>query len=188
MSCSALRRAATRIAGTTPLDVQQVVEQIVADYKTLDPADATYFDEQKKAFETTGLAEYRAAIEKIRARYRGTPVGASESIFAMLAPALGLRLLTPPGFLTAVSEGTDPTAADKSTIDQQIADHEIKAYVYNSQNATPDVQRQIEEAQAQGIPVTTITETMTPATASWQEWQTGQLHALAAALAQGTGH
>ena len=35
----------------------------------------------------------------------------------MMAPALGLNLLTPPTFLRAISEGTDPTASDKTTID-----------------------------------------------------------------------
>ena len=81
----------------------------------------------------------------------------------MIAPALGLNLLTPPTFLRAISEGTDPTSADKQTIDNQIKTHAIKVYVYNSQNATPDVQAQVDEAKAAGIPVTTITETLTPA-------------------------
>ncbi len=171
----------------SPDDVQKVIDEIVADYKKVDPADAAYFDQQKTAFETTGLAGYRAVIADIRARYAGTPVGASESIFAMTAPALGLDLLTPPSFLKAISEGTDPTAADKAAIDSQIKDKKIKVYVYNSQNATPDIQAQIAAARAHGIPVTTITETLTPATASWQEWQTAQLTALRDALAKATG-
>jgi len=170
-----------------PDDVQKVIDEIVADYKKVDPADAAYFDQQKTAFETTGLAGYRAVIADIRARYAGTPVGASESISAMTAPALGLDLLTPPSFLKAISEGTDPTAADKAAIDSQIKDKKIKVYVYNSQNATPDIQAQIAAARAHGIPVTTITETLTPATASWQEWQTAQLTALRDALAKATG-
>ena len=64
----------------------------------------------------------------------------------MLAPTLGLDLLTPPTFLKAISEGTDPTAADKATIDRQIAEKKIKVYVYNPQNATPDVQSQVDAA------------------------------------------
>ncbi len=171
----------------SPSDVATVVDAIVAGYIRIDPADAAYFRQQKTVFETTGLSRYDAIVAEIRSRYSGTPVGASESIFALIAPSLGLNLLTPPGFLTAISEGTDPTAADKSTIDRQIKDKQIKVYVYNSQNATPDVQAQIAEATAAGIPVTTITETMTPATASWQQWQTAQLVALEGALARATG-
>jgi zinc/manganese transport system substrate-binding protein len=170
-----------------PDDVQKVIDQLVTDYQRIDPADSAYFIQQKEAFETTGLAGYKRVIADIKAKYAGTPVGASESIFAMVAPALGLNLLTPPGFLKAISEGTDPTAADKKTIDQQIATKAIKVYVYNSQNATPDIQIQIKAARSHGIAVSTITETLTPATASWQQWQSTQLTALESALAQATG-
>jgi zinc/manganese transport system substrate-binding protein len=169
-----------------PDDVQQVIDQLVADYQRIDPADSAYFSEQKQVFETAGLADYKKVIAGIKSKYAGTPVGASESIFAMVAPALGLDLVTPAGFLKAISEGTDPTAGDKKTIDRQIATKAIKVYVYNSQNATPDIQTQIRAARSRGIPVTTITETLTPATASWEQWQTTQLTALEAALAQAT--
>jgi len=166
-----------------PDDVTKVIAAIVAAYQAADPADAAYFTTQQQAFETVGLAKYHAAISQIKAAYSGTPVGASESIFAMMAPALGLNLLTPPTFLRAISEGTDPTSADKQTIDNEIKSHAIKVYVYNSQNATPDVQAQVDEAKAAGIPVTTITETLAPATATFQDWQVGELTALQAALA-----
>jgi zinc/manganese transport system substrate-binding protein len=170
-----------------PGDVRKVIDAITAGYKRIDPADAGYFDSQHDTVLTANLKPYFDAIAQIKTNYRGTPVGASESIFAMLSPALGLDLLTPPGFLTAISEGTDPTAQDKATIDAQITDKKIRVYVYNSQNATPDVQAQVDEARAAGIPVTTITETLTPAGASFQDWQVAQLGALQQALAQATG-
>ena len=171
----------------SPPDVQRVIDAITAEYEKLDPKDASYFEQRRRSFETDGLAEYHRLISDIRSKYAGTPVGASESIFALMAPTLGLNLLTPPPFLKAISEGTEPTAADKATIDQQISSHEIKVYVYNSQNATPDIQRQIEEARAAGIPATTITETLVPAGASFQAWQVHELRGLEAALAQATG-
>ena len=158
-----------------------------AELKKLDPKEASYFDEQRSSFETEGLADYQRLISEIRAKYAGTPVGASESIFALMVPELGLDLLTPPSFLAAISEGTEPTAADKATIDEQIRSGEIKVYVYNSQNATPDIQRQIEEANSAGIPMATITETLVPAGATFQAWQVQQLQNLETALAQATG-
>jgi zinc/manganese transport system substrate-binding protein len=105
----------------------------------------------------------------------------------MIAPATGLKLVTPEGFLTAITEGSDPSARDKATIDAQIKGRQIKVYVYNSQNATPDVQAQVAAAKANGIPVATITETLSPAGASFQDWQVAQLTALAQALATATG-
>jgi zinc/manganese transport system substrate-binding protein len=171
----------------SPESVRRVIDAITAAYGKLDAKDASYFDQRRSSFETKGLAQYRSLISHIKAKYAGTPVGASESIFALMAPALGLDLLTPPSFLTAISEGTEPTAGDKATIDHQITSGQIKVYVYNKQNATPDIQRQIEEARNAGIPVATITETLVPAGATFQAWQVGELRGIAAALARATG-
>jgi zinc/manganese transport system substrate-binding protein len=170
----------------SPSNVQTVIEAIVHDYSKLDPRDATYFKQQQASFETHGLARYRALIATIKRKYHGVPVGASESIFAPLAQALGLDLITPRSFLKAISEGTEPTAADITTIDRQIAKRQIKVWVYNSQNGTPDVKRITDAARGRRIPITTITETLTPASATFQAWQTRQLQALQRALARAT--
>jgi zinc/manganese transport system substrate-binding protein len=170
-----------------PDNVRTVLDAVTAAYKKIDPADAAFFDAQHSTVLNTDLKPYFDTINSIKTAYAGTPVGASESIFAMLAPATGLDLLTPAAFLKAISEGTDPAAADKSTIDAQITGKKIKVYVYNSQNATPDIQAQVKAARAAGIPVTTITETLTPAGASFQQWQVAQLGALQKALAEATG-
>ena len=171
----------------SPPDVRTVADQITADYTAADPADAAYFDAQKQTFLTHGLARYHQLIADIKARYAGTPVGASESIFSPLAAALGLNLITPPSFLKAISEGTDVSPADKATIDAQIATGAVKVYVFNSQNSTPDVAAQVTDARQHGIPVSAVTETLTPATASFQDWQSAQLVTLQAALHQATG-
>jgi zinc/manganese transport system substrate-binding protein len=171
-----------------PADVQAVISAMVAGFGRADPADRNYFAAQKVRFDRVALQHYNALISGIRARYSGTPVGASESIFAMLASALGLKLITPYSFLKAISEGTEVTAADKLTIDRQIRDHLIKVYVYNSQNVTPDVQAQLAEARAQHIPTATITETLVPPTATYQDWQVKELRGIEAALAKATGH
>src|SRR5271157_3128009 len=87
----------------SPASVHALIDQITADYQRLDAADSAYFASQRTAFLSHGLARYDQLIAAIKTNYAGTPVGASESIFAELAPALGLRLLTPPSFLRAVS-------------------------------------------------------------------------------------
>ncbi|MEV6841507.1 ABC transporter substrate-binding protein, partial [Streptomyces sp. NPDC051133] len=63
----------------------------------------------------------------------------------------------------------------------------IKLYVYNSQNSTPDVQEQVKEAKAEGIPIATVTETLAPAGATFQQWQTTELQRIALGLAKATG-
>ncbi len=170
-----------------PDDVQKVIAQITSDLKQIDAKDAAYFDQRQQSYLSSGLQQYTALIQRIKQMYAGTPVGASESIFTPLAQALGLNLLTPAPLLNAISEGSDPTARDKATADQQITNKQIAVFVYNSQNATPDVQNLVNAAKAANIPVVPITETLAPATATFQAWQTSQLQALAGALAKATG-
>jgi zinc/manganese transport system substrate-binding protein len=171
----------------SPSSVQRVINQIVADYKQLDPKDSAYFDRQRTTLETQGLAEYNKTIATIRARYAGVPVGYSESIFQPLGEALGLKLMTPYSFAKAIAEGTDVSAADKQTVDTQAQNRLIKVWVYNSQNATPDVQRVNQLARAAHIPITTITETLSPASYTFEQWQVAELQNLQRALRQATG-
>ena len=171
----------------SPSSVHRVIDQIVADYERLDPKDSAYFVRQRAKFETEGLDQYNKLIATIRARYAGVPVGYSESIFQPLGEALGLNLLTPYSFAKAIAEGTDVSAADARTVDTQAERHLIKVWVYNSQNATPDVQRVNQLARAAGIPITTITETLSPASDTFEQWQVAELQNLQQALHEATG-
>ncbi|MEA2225911.1 MAG: zinc/manganese transport system substrate-binding protein [Solirubrobacteraceae bacterium] len=171
----------------SPTSVYKVIDAIVADYDRLDPADSAYFAQQKRTLETQGFARYNQLRQEIRAKYEGVPVGYSESIFQPLGEDLGLKLLTPSSFAEAIAEGTDVTAHDKQTVDGQAQNREIEVWVYNSQNVTPDVQRITSLVKARHIPVATVTETLSPASDSFQQWQVSELEGLAAALRQATG-
>ena len=167
--------------------VTAVVNKIRDDLKTIDAGDAAAFDQSAQAFQTTGLKQYHNLIAAIKAKYSGTPVGATESIFSYLAPALGLNLITPYSYLKAVSEGEDISAADQATVERQITQKQIKVLIYNSQNTPNNIQALINKAKASNIQVATITETLTPATASFQDWQATELKDIQTALAQATG-
>jgi zinc/manganese transport system substrate-binding protein len=171
----------------SPDYVTAVATKIRDDLKVIDPGDAAAFDQSAQTFLTTGLKQYHDLIAAIKAKYSGTPVGATESIFSYLAPALGLNLITPYSYLKAVSEGTDISAADEAAVEQQINQKQIKILVYNSQNTPNNIQAVINLAKAHSIPVPTVTETLTPAIASFQDWQSSQLQGIETALAQATG-
>jgi zinc/manganese transport system substrate-binding protein len=79
------------------------------------------------------------------------------------------------------------TAQDKRAVDEQAQGHKIAVWVFNSQNVTPDVQRVNELARGAGVPVATVTETLSPAGDSFQAWQTAELEGLLVALHAGTG-
>jgi zinc/manganese transport system substrate-binding protein len=166
----------------SPSYVLRVVDRMAADLGKLDPADAGYFTQQARTYEAEGLKSYLDTIGTIKQKYPGTRVGATESIFSYLASDLGLDLVTPYSYLKAISEGVDPSAADKAAVESQITNREIKVFVYNSQNSTPDIQGLVGKATSEGIPVVQITETLTPQDATFQDWQTSELKALLQAL------
>jgi zinc/manganese transport system substrate-binding protein len=170
-----------------PADVRLLIAAITADYERLDPAAAGYFASERVAFETDSLARYDELRAQIRARYSGVPVGYSESIFQGLGEDLHLKLLTPYSFAKAIAEGTEVTAQDKRTVDEQAEAGEVKVWVFNGQNLTPDVRRVNEIARGKGIPIATVTETLSPAGDTFEQWQATQLEGLAAALHAATG-
>jgi zinc/manganese transport system substrate-binding protein len=182
-----LREGANPHQWYSPTAVQRVIAQITADYERLDPAGASYFARREQAFRTQGLARYDQLRQQIRVRYAGTPVGYSESIFQPLGEDLGLKLLTPYSFAKAIAEGTDVSAQDKEAVDGQAQRREIAVWVFNSQNVTPDVQRVSEIARARHIPIATVTETLAPASDSFQQWQVAELEGLQLALHEATG-
>jgi zinc/manganese transport system substrate-binding protein len=171
----------------SPTSVLKVVNRIVADYDRLDPTDSAYFAARKRAFLGPGLAEYDRLLGEIRARFAGVAVGYSESIFQPLGLDVGLRLMTPYSFTKAIAEGTDVSAQDKQTVDAQAENRVIKVWVYNRQNVTPDVAAVNAIVRARQIPVVSVTETLAPASDSFEQWQVAELEALIAALHQATG-
>ena len=166
----------------SPTYVERAIDRMTSDFKQLDPADAAYFDQQGSAYRDLGLKDYHDTINAIKRKYGGTPVGASESIFQYMAQATDLKLVTPYSFLKAISEGTEVSPADRATVEQQITSRQIKVFVFNSQNSSPDVQSLVDRATAAGIPTPTVTETLSPANLSFQDWQSNQLKDLLQAL------
>ena len=163
--------------------VDQVADKITADYRALDPANAGYFTRQREAF-ATALQPYHDAVAQIRATAGGIPVGSTESIFVYMAHALGVNLISPPEFMQAISEATDPPAQTVAQFQDQISHHQIKLLVYNTQTSTPITDNLRQLATRNGIPVVGISETIQPTTATFQEWQTRQLISLQAALSR----
>jgi zinc/manganese transport system substrate-binding protein len=163
-----------------PGEVRKVIDRFVDDFKRIDPAHAPDFDRRKADFESQQFKRYTDAIASIRENHGGEPVGASESLFEGIASATGLALTTPNSFVTAISEGVDPSLQDKSEVEAQIAARAIRAFVFNPQNSTRDIAHLVDQAKANGLPVVEFTETLVGAT--FIDWQVAQLQRLADAL------
>ena len=165
-----------------PAAVARVADTITARYRALDPADAAYFDQQRAAL-VAAFKPYDDRVIEIRQRFGGTRIGATENVFAYMATALGLNLVTDPAFMQAVAEGNDPPTRSVASFQDQIAHREIRILVYNVQTATAVTTNLKQLAAAQNIPVVGVSETLQPEGTTFQAWQLTQLVAIEAALA-----
>ncbi len=147
-----------------------------------DPADTALFQNNLTTFNDS-LMPIIAKMNEIKAQYAGTPVGLTETIYLYQTEPMGLQVLTPFTFEKAIAEGNDPSAQDVNTTDQQIVGKKIKVLIYNSQTVTPITTNLQNAAQANGIPVVPVTETMPPSN-TYQTWMMDELNALEAALTQ----
>jgi zinc/manganese transport system substrate-binding protein len=120
-------------------------------------------------------------VATIRARYMGAPVAYTEPVPGYLLTAADLRNLAPDSFTRPIEEGTEPAPAAVSAMDELVAKQRIRALLYNSQAVSPITARLRDAAQAAGIPVVPVTETLPPGL-SFQQWQLSEARALAAAL------
>jgi len=171
-----------------PSAVFRVVDQITADYTSLQPGAAAYFASQAHAFEQK-LAPYRQRLAYIQQHFGDTPVASTESIFQYMARYLHLNLVTPYEFMQAVAEGNDPPASSEVTFTQQIHAKAFKVLVYNVQTVTPLTTSIKESAAAQDIPLVAVSETVQPPIATFEEWMDAELDALTNALnAAALGH
>jgi zinc/manganese transport system substrate-binding protein len=161
--------------------VTRMADQITADYKSIDPADSAYFDQQRTAF-AVALKPYALRLAEIKAKFAGVPVAATESIFVYMATALGLNLISPTEFMNAVAEGNDPPAAAVIDFQTQITSKQAKVLVYNVQTATAVTTNIKHLAALADIPVVGVSETLQPDTATFQDWQLSQLLELQNAL------
>ena len=161
----------------------KVADAAAAALSKLDPQDASYFATQKEKY----LISYKAITDKIaalKATYAGAPIAFTENVAGYLTDAIGLHVLTPPGFMEAIESGTDPAPADVAEERGLITGKKVKVLVYNSQ-VTSQITKQIHDlAEQNSVPIVGVAETIPPQFKTFQEWQLAQLNDLEKALAK----
>lgn len=161
--------------------VDQLKSAILTQLKQLNPDAGAYYDAQAAATDQA-FGAYRQLISQIAGQFGDTPVGATESIFVDMAYTTGLKLISPPAFMQALSEGNDPSARDIAEFQNQIKSKQIKVLVYNVQTVTPITEQLKQLAVQNNIPVVGVSETMPASAATFQGWQANQLRLLLNAL------
>jgi zinc/manganese transport system substrate-binding protein len=157
-----------------------VVDAIATALSATDPTHAAAYRAGAKDTIRT-LQPLERALATLRRLDAGTPVAYTERVPGYLLAAAHLTVVTPPGFARSIEDGTDPSFADIAAMRNVITQHRAKVLIYNSQATSPVTQQLRTLANANGIPVVPVTETM-PDSASFESWQLSQLRALATAL------
>lgn len=163
----------------SPETMPAVAKTITAYLRQADPAHASDYDQRLGAF-LDSLKPLDAKIAAMRARYRGTPITATEPVFGYMAGALGLTMRNM-RFQMAAMNGTEASAADIAAFEQDLRQRRVKALIYNSQASDDLTRRMLSLAEQSGVPAVHVTETQ-PAGLSYQQWMLQQLNELDAAL------
>jgi zinc/manganese transport system substrate-binding protein len=161
-------------------NIQAVAQAITAALKKIDPSDGAAFDSALVTFQQS-LVPLQQKISELKAKYAGTPVGLTETIFLYQSEPIGLNVLTPFEFEKAIAEGNDPPASSVVTANDQITTHAVKILIYNLQTVTPITTNLQAEAKQLNIPIVGVSETM-PSGKTYQGWMLDQLNALESAL------
>ncbi|MEU2004966.1 metal ABC transporter solute-binding protein, Zn/Mn family [Rhodococcus sp. NPDC019627] len=146
----------------------------------LDPDNADVYTANAETFHGR-LAEITAVTDGIAAAHKDAPIAQTEPIAHYLVESAELNDVTPADFTSAIENGNDPAPAAIAATRQLITDKQVKAVVYNTQTqdkVTEDVRA---TAEAAGVPVVEVTETL-PEGLDYIQWQTNTAQALAKAL------
>jgi zinc/manganese transport system substrate-binding protein len=162
-----------------PAYMKAAAMALAANLSAVDPAHKADY-EQGLAKYVDSLKPVDEKIAAMRKSYGGQPVTASEPVFGYQAGLLGLKMHNEK-FALAVMNNAEPSASDVAAFENDLKGHKVKAMLYNAQASEPAVQRLVQMAKDNGVPVIGVSETE-PADATYQTWMLGQLNALDKAL------
>ena len=164
--------------GTMPA----VANAVAADLAAIQPAHASYFKANASAF-VASLAGWNNAIAAFKAKYPNTPVATTEPVADYMLQAIGADNLTPFAFQADIMNGTDPSAQDVAVERSLFTQHKVKVFVYNQQVTDSLTESFITLAQANGIPVVGVYETMPVPGYDYQSWMLAEVQDLQKAVA-----
>ncbi|MFE3546471.1 metal ABC transporter solute-binding protein, Zn/Mn family [Nocardia sp. NPDC059177] len=160
--------------------VAAVADQIATQLGEVDTAHAAAYTERATTFKNQliGISTITVAIAT---QHPNAPVAQSEPLAHYLLVAATAQDKTPHEFQEAIEQETDPAPAAVAATRDLISEKQVKALIYNIQTQDKITQDLRATAQAAGIPVVEVTETL-PDGVDYVQWQTANAKALAAAL------
>ena len=164
---------------TVPKLAQTTLEALIQ----IDPAHAASYRHRYRVFQAS-LPPLTQAIAALKGQHAGTPVAATEPVFGYMAQAMGLNVITPVEFQTAIEEGRDPPAAAIAQMEDHLRKRQVTLLLYNTQTVSPITTRVRQLAKRAGVPVVGVSETLPPGQ-SFQQWMLSELGQIRRALGPG---
>jgi zinc/manganese transport system substrate-binding protein len=164
-----------------PSTMPAVANAVAADLAALQPAHAAYFKANAAAF-IASLTAWNNAIAAFKAQYANTPVATTEPVADYMLQAAGADNLTPWALQADIMNGTDPSAQDVAVQRNLFTQHKVKVFLYNQQVTDSLTESFISLAQANGIPVVGVYETMPVPGYDYQSWMLAEVQDLQKAV------
>ncbi len=162
-----------------PAYVKVFAHSLAGALAAVDPAHKADYDAGETSL-LNSLKPLDAKIAAMKAKYAGQPVTASEPVFGYMADLIGLKVQNQ-RFAWAVMNNAEPSASDVAAFESDLKGRKVKAMLFNAQASEPSVQRLVQMAKDNGVPVVGVSETEPPGK-DYQHWMLSQLDALDAAL------
>jgi zinc/manganese transport system substrate-binding protein len=164
-----------------PATMPAVANAIATDLARIDPAHASYYKANAGAF-IASLTAWTKAIATFKAAYPNTPVATTEPVADYMLQAAGADIMTPWTFQADIMNGTDPSPQDTAIEKSLFTQHKVKVFLYNQQVTDALTESFISLAQANGIPVVGVYETMPTPGFDYQSWMLAEVNALSRAV------
>ncbi|MDH6553039.1 zinc ABC transporter substrate-binding protein [Streptomyces sp. SAI-041] len=162
--------------------VARIADRIAAALGRADPANADAYTKNTDAFKAD-LKPLEAKEAQIKKEHGGEAIAVTEPVPLYMTEASGLVDKTPAEFSEAIEEGDDVSPKVLREALDLFSGKQVEALVYNEQTSGPQTEKSEQAAKAAGIPVVPVTETL-PSGKNYLTWMTGNVDALANALAE----
>jgi zinc/manganese transport system substrate-binding protein len=164
-----------------PATMPAVANAIASDLAAIQPAHAAYFKANARKF-VSSLGPWIQALGSFKEKYPNTPVAVTEPVADYLLQGAGADINTPFEFQADIMNGTDPSAQDVALERSLFTGHKVKVFLYNRQVTDTLTESFISLAQANGIPVVGVYETMPTPGYTYRSWMLAETKALQQAV------
>ena len=143
-----------------PAYMKATARAIASALVAVDPAHKADYQQGEANF-IASLRPLDAKIADMRRRFAGQLVTASEPVFGYQAGLIGLKVHNEK-FAWTIMVNAEPTASQVADFEDDLKGHKVKAMLYNAQASEPAIQRLVNLAKGNSIPIVGVSETEPP--------------------------